>query len=57
VGCTAKDESGRFVFTRHDDPGLLYIPRPLAMGGLSVDQSHILRVRKPSRSATFLFSV
>lgn len=57
VGCTAKDESGKFVFTRYDDPGLLYIPRPLAMGGLAVEQSHILRVRKPSRSAVFLFSV
>jgi LysM domain-containing protein len=57
VGCTAKDESGKFVFSRDDDPGLLYIPRPLEMGGLAVEQSHILRVRKPSRSAAFLFSV
>ncbi|WNG57117.1 LysM peptidoglycan-binding domain-containing protein [Archangium gephyra] len=57
VGCTAKDESGKFTFTRYDDPGVLYIPRPLAMGGLAVEQSHILRVRKPSRSAVFLFSV
>ncbi|HYO65150.1 MAG TPA: LysM domain-containing protein, partial [Archangium sp.] len=57
VGCTAKDERGRFVFSRDDDPGLLYIPRPLAMSGLAVEQSHILRVSKPSRSAVFLFSV
>ncbi|HEX5753593.1 MAG TPA: LysM peptidoglycan-binding domain-containing protein [Archangium sp.] len=57
VGCTAKDEGGKFVFTRDDDPGVLSIPRPLAMSGLAVEQSHILRVRKPARSAGFLFSV
>ncbi|AKJ03064.1 hypothetical protein ATI61_113251 [Archangium gephyra] len=57
VGCTAKDEDGRFLFTRDDEPGVLYIPRPLELGGLDVEQGHILRVSKPSRSAVFVFSV
>ncbi|WP_163997390.1 LysM domain-containing protein [Pyxidicoccus caerfyrddinensis] len=57
VGCTMKDEGGKFVFSRDDDPGILYVPRPVALSGLAVDQSHILRVKRARRPQPFSFSV
>jgi hypothetical protein len=57
VGCTKKDEGGKFVFSRDDDPGILYVPRPVALSGLAVDQSHILRVKRARRPQPFSFSV
>ncbi|MFP2928915.1 LysM domain-containing protein [Pyxidicoccus sp. 3LG] len=57
VGCTHKDDSGKFVFSRDDDPGILYIPRPVALTGLSVEQSHILRVGRARKPQPFSFSV
>jgi hypothetical protein len=57
VGCTRKDEGGKFVFSRDDDPGILYVPRPVALSGLAVDQSHILRVKRARRPQPFSFSV
>ncbi|MCP3144951.1 LysM domain-containing protein [Pyxidicoccus xibeiensis] len=57
VGCTRKDEGGRFVFSRDDDPGILYVPRPVALTGLAVDQSHILRVKRARKPQPFSFSV
>ncbi|QSQ27251.1 LysM domain-containing protein [Pyxidicoccus parkwayensis] len=56
VGCTKKDAGGKYVFSRDDDPGILYIPRPVALTGLSVDPSHILRVKRARRPQPFRFS-
>jgi hypothetical protein len=56
VGCTARDDSGRYVFSRDDSPGLLYIPRPLALRGLDVAHSHILRVKSVPESGGYRFS-
>jgi hypothetical protein len=57
VGCTLKDKSGKFVFSRDDAPGILYVPRPVAMTGLAVEQSHILRVSRARKPQPFSFSV
>ncbi|MBZ4416618.1 LysM domain-containing protein [Myxococcus sp. RHSTA-1-4] len=57
VGCTRKDEGGKYVFSRDDDPGILYVPRPVALTGLAVDQSHILRVKRARRPRPFSFSI
>jgi hypothetical protein len=57
VGCTRKDDAGKFVFSSDDDPGLLYVPRPVALTGLPVDQTHILRVKRARRPQPFNFSV
>jgi hypothetical protein len=57
VGCTFKDKRGRFIFTRQDDPGILYVPRPEAVPRLPVEQSHILRVKRVPEPRPFLFSL
>jgi len=57
VGCTFKDKHGRFVFTREDDPGILYVPRPEVVPRLPVEQSHILRVKRVPEPRPFLFSL
>ncbi|WP_164016707.1 carboxypeptidase-like regulatory domain-containing protein [Pyxidicoccus trucidator] len=57
VGCTLKDKAGKLVFSRDDDPGILYVPRPVAMTGLAVEQSHILRVGRARKPQPFSFSV
>lgn len=57
VGCTRKNEHGQYVFSRDDDPGILYVPRPVALTGLAVDQSHILRVKRARRPQPFNFSI
>jgi len=57
VGCTKKDEAGKFVFIRDDAPGILYVPRPVALSGLAVDPSHILRVKRAHRPQPFHFSL
>jgi hypothetical protein len=57
VGCTKKDADGKLLFTRDDHPGILYVPRPVALTGLAVDQSHILRVKRARRPQPFSFSL
>ncbi|MFP2911746.1 LysM domain-containing protein [Pyxidicoccus sp. 3LFB2] len=57
VGCTLKDKAGKLVFSRDDDPGILYVPRPVALKGLALEQSHILRVSRVRRPQPFSFSV
>ena len=57
VGCTRKDDAGTFVFSGDDDPGLLYVPRPVALTGLPVEQPHILRVKRARGPRPFSFSV
>jgi hypothetical protein len=57
VGCTLKDKAGKLVFSRNDDPGILYVPRPVALTGLAVEQSHILRVSRARRPQPFSFSI
>ena len=43
------------MFTRDDAPGILYVPRPVALTGLAVDPSHILRVKRAHRPQPFHF--
>jgi hypothetical protein len=45
------------VFTRDDAPGILYVPRPVALTGLAVDPSHILRVKRAHKPQPFHFSL
>lgn len=56
VGCTAQDDSGKAVFTLHDDPGILYIARPLEMNWVALEERHILRVKKVREPRLYLFS-
>ncbi|WNG38481.1 LysM peptidoglycan-binding domain-containing protein [Archangium violaceum] len=56
VGCTLKDDSGKFVLSSEDDPGLIYIPRPLEMDWVPLEQRHIWRVKKLPEPRLYLFS-
>jgi len=57
VGCARKDPRGRYVFSSEDVPGLLRIPRPVAVPRMAVEHSHILRVKKLSEPRPYLFSL
>ncbi|MCP3142999.1 LysM peptidoglycan-binding domain-containing protein [Pyxidicoccus xibeiensis] len=57
VGCTHTDVGGRYVFSSEDVPGLLHIPRPVAVPRVAVEQSHILRVKKVPEQQPYLFSL
>lgn len=57
MGCTRKDDAGTFLFSGDDDPGLLYVPRPVALTGLPVEQPHILRVKRTRGPRPFSFPV
>ena len=48
VGCTKRTADGKnYKFDSSDDPGLLYIPKPLQLPGLSLNRPYVLRVSKP----------
>ncbi|MCY1078274.1 LysM peptidoglycan-binding domain-containing protein [Archangium lansingense] len=57
VGCTTKDDTGKFVLSRHDDPGVIYIARPLEMNWVALEDRHIWRVKKVPEPKLYLFSV
>ncbi|QSQ21739.1 LysM peptidoglycan-binding domain-containing protein [Pyxidicoccus parkwayensis] len=57
VGCVQKDRRGRYVFSSEDVPGILRIPRPVAVSRMAVEQSHILRVKKVPEPRPYLFSL
>lgn len=57
VGCTSKDEGGKFVLSASDQPGILYVPRALEMDWVTLEQRHILRVKRVPEPRPFLFSV
>lgn len=57
VGCTHKDRQGRYVFSSEDVPGVLRVPRPVAVPRMAVEQSHILRVKKVPEPRPYLFSL
>lgn len=56
VGCTVRDDSGKFVLTGQDNPGILYIPRPLVMDWMALEQRHLWRVKRASKSRLYLMS-
>ena len=58
VGCTKKTKDRKnYRFDDSDDPGLIYIPKPLRLTGLSTKRTHLIRVRRPQRPAKiFIFS-
>ncbi|MFP2925083.1 LysM peptidoglycan-binding domain-containing protein [Pyxidicoccus sp. 3LG] len=57
VGCSRKDSRGRYVFSSEDVPGILRVPRPVAVPRMAVEQSHILRVKKVPEQQPYLFSL
>lgn len=57
VGCARKDKQGRYVFSSEDVPGILRIPRPVAVPRMAVEQSHILRVKRVPEPRPYLFSL
>ena len=56
VGCTKKDDGGKYVLSSEDEPGILYIPRPLDMDWVALEQRHIWRVKKLPDPRLYLFS-
>ncbi|MFY0526724.1 LysM peptidoglycan-binding domain-containing protein [Archangium gephyra] len=57
VGCKTKDDSGKFVLTSQDSPGVLYIARPLEMNWVTLEDRHIWRVKRVPEPRPYLFSV
>lgn len=58
VGCRKKTHDRQnYVFSDHDDPGLVYVPHKIDFRSLRTGQTHTLRVRKIFRpQRPFLFS-
>lgn len=56
VGCTMTDGGGKFVLSRHDDPGLLYIARPVELSLMASGPRQVLRVGKVPAPPAFVFS-
>jgi hypothetical protein len=54
VGCSKKGPDGHYIFDDSDAPGILRVPKPIDVTGLSWDETHILRVKSPAK---FVFSV
>ncbi|MFP2927617.1 LysM peptidoglycan-binding domain-containing protein [Pyxidicoccus sp. 3LG] len=55
VGCTVR-KGGKFVFTRRDSPGILFVPQPLSLRRLPVERHHTLRVKQAYEPRGYLFS-
>ncbi len=53
VGCSQLGPDGHHVFDDSDEPGILNVPRPIDLKGLTWDMTHVLRVK----SRVFLLSV
>ncbi len=48
VGCTKRTADGKsYKFHSSDDPGLLYVPKPLQLPGLALNRPYVLRVSRP----------
>jgi len=45
VGCTRRDEKGRYLLDDSDNPGIVYLPEPWEQGGLATEQKHTIRVK------------
>ncbi|MDY7226723.1 MSCRAMM family protein [Hyalangium rubrum] len=56
VGCRETDASGKFVLTRHDNPGILYIARPMELSLAASGPRQVLRVAKVPAPPVFRFS-
>lgn len=56
IGCSLRDDSGSFILSSGDEPGLLYVPLPLKLD-LALEERHLLRVGKALDQAAFAFSV
>ncbi|MBN1961507.1 MAG: LysM peptidoglycan-binding domain-containing protein [Deltaproteobacteria bacterium] len=56
VGCLKQGANKRICFDSSDDPGIIYIPRPINLRGLSLNKLHILRVNKRVERSEFIFS-
>ncbi|HEV8605377.1 MAG TPA: LysM peptidoglycan-binding domain-containing protein [Tepidisphaeraceae bacterium] len=58
VGCTKKTADGKnLIFDDKDDPGLVEMPKPWSVSGLSTGQTHVLRVGQSAVSPPWYFSV
>jgi hypothetical protein len=57
VGCTETDAHGKPVFTPRDRPGIIYVPRPLQLSGLRLDERHVLRVKNVPEPGPVHFGV
>ncbi len=61
VGCTEKtDDESQYVFTDDDDPGILFVPEPWKIKGLSTGGRHIIRAEPKHHvelSGEFLFTL
>jgi LysM repeat protein len=46
VGCTERGPDGHYRFDDQDSPGTLLVPQPIDVGGLSLDETHVMRLHK-----------
>ncbi|HEX8698318.1 MAG TPA: LysM domain-containing protein, partial [Myxococcaceae bacterium] len=56
VGCRETDSSGKFILTARDNPGILYIARPMELSLMASGPRQILRVAKVPGPPVFRFS-
>jgi hypothetical protein len=56
VGCRETDSSGKFILTRRDTPGIIYIARPMELSLMASGPRQILRVAKVPAPPVFRFS-
>ncbi|MBU0994984.1 MAG: LysM peptidoglycan-binding domain-containing protein [Proteobacteria bacterium] len=61
VGCTQKNPNNNgFVFDDSDEPGIVYLPKPIKRGRLSTQATHIISVKqveKAKKLEEFMFSM
>jgi len=56
VGCRETDSSGKFILTRRDNPGIIYIARPLELSLMASGPRQVLRVARVPAPPVFRFS-
>ncbi len=56
VGCRRRRADQRVVMDSTDQPGIIYVPKPLRLPGLALNTLHIVRVTLASREGAFVFS-
>lgn len=57
VGCTKRDEQGRYLLDDSDSPGIIYLPQPWELEGLSTEQTHTIRVKLVPTWVRMLFQL
>ena len=57
VGCKRNAATKRVEMSADSKPGIVYIPKPLRLPGMSLNKLHIVRLTKDSKDGAFRFSL